>query len=305
MPFGNITAEVYDLIASLGLEADGYADDTQVRCSGPAHQQSDLVRRLAAGIVRIREWFADNRLRLNEDKTQVIWLGTQQQLNNFAVSDLDLPSAKVPVSSAVKNLGVTFDRCMTMADHVASLSRTCFFQLRQLRTVRSSLSLDAAKTLTQAFICSRQDYCNNIHTRISKQLLQRLQCVQNAAARFVTGERKFDHITPVLSELHWLPVQKRILFKVGVVFYKWLHTKAPSYLTEMCTSSSSLTNRPRLRSADSDMMAVPRTRTAYGDRGFNAAGPRMWNSLPADLRDPSISLEMFRRGLKTFLFSQS
>jgi hypothetical protein len=119
------TAEVYDLIHSLGLEVDGYADDMQVRCSGPATQQSDLVRRLAAGIVKIRDWFADNRLRLNEDKTQVIWLGTRQQLIKIDVSQLVLPSANVPFSDSVKNLGVTFDRCLTLKDHVASLSKSC------------------------------------------------------------------------------------------------------------------------------------------------------------------------------------
>ena len=299
------TAEVYDLIHSLGLEVDGYADDMQVRCSGPATQQSDLVRRLAAGIVKIRDWFADNRLRLNEDKTQVIWLGTRQQLIKIDVSQLVLPSANVPFSDSVKNLGVTFDRCLTLKDHVTSLSKSCFYQLRQLRTIRKSLSLDAAKTLAQAFICSRLDYCNSLYAGISGQLFQRLQAVQNATARLVTGARKFDHVTPVLRELHWLPVRQRVTFKLGLLAYKSQHRLAPPYLVDMCLPMSSCTRRRNLRSEDENKLVVPRTKTAYGDRGFNVSGPKTWNSLPVNLRDPSISLAVFRRDLKTFLFSVS
>ena len=299
------TAEVFDLVHSLGLEVDGYADDLQVRCSGPAHQQAALVSRLTAGIVAIREWFADNRLRLNEDKTQVIWLGTRQQLTKIDTTHLVLPNATVPFSPSVKNLGVTFDRCLTMKEHVSSLSKSCLFQLRQLRTIRRSLTPDAAKTLAQAFICSRLDYCNSLFAGISKRLLQRLQAVQNATARMVTGARKFDHISPVIRELHWLPVRQRIAFKLALLAYKAQRSMVPGYLADMCVPTSSCSRRRNLRSERANMLNVPMTKTAYGERGFNSSGPRTWNSLPANLRDPGVSLEAFRKGLKTYLFSSS
>ena len=90
---------------------------------------------------------------------------------------------------------------MSMADHVASLCRSCFFQLRQLRLVRSSLTDDSAKTLVHTFISIRLAYCNSVLYGVSGRLLRKLQTVQNAAARVVTRPRKFDHITPVLNEL--------------------------------------------------------------------------------------------------------
>jgi len=88
----------------------------------------------------------------------------------------------------------------------------CLFQLHPLRTVSHSLSVDAAKTLASAFISSRLDYCNSLPAGATSGLLTKLQSVQNAAARFVTMSRKFDHIKPVLHDLHWLHFRRIITF---------------------------------------------------------------------------------------------
>ena len=171
------------------------------------------ICRLATCIERIRDWMADNHLKLNEEKTQIIWLGTRQQLNKVTARALTLPNATVEFSTTVKDLGVVLDSQLTMADHIAALSRSCFFYIRQLRSIRKSLTTDAMKTLVYAFVSSRIDYCNSILAGVSGQLLQRLQSVQNAAARLVTGARRSDRMTPILRQLHWLPVRQRITFK--------------------------------------------------------------------------------------------
>jgi len=98
----------------------------------------------------------------------------------------------------------------------------CFWQLRQLRLVRSSLTSDTAKTLVHAFVSSRIDYYNSLLYGVSDGLLRKLRAVQNAAARVVTGARKFDHITPVLRELHWLPVRQRIKY-IWNLAYMYVH----------------------------------------------------------------------------------
>ena len=85
-----------------------------------------------------------------------------------------------------------------MADHVAALSRSCFFYMRQLRSIKQALTPDAKRTLIHAFISSRLD-CNSILAGVSGQLLHKLQVVQNTAARLVTGARKCERMTPVLT----------------------------------------------------------------------------------------------------------
>ena len=117
-----------------------------------------------------------------------------------------------------------------------AVRHSCFFQLSQLRTIRSSLTTDAAKTLAQAFVGGRLDYCNSILYGVSEELLRRRQSIQNAAARFITGTRKYDHITPVLRNLHWLPVRQRIIFKIATLMYRCLNRLAPSYLAAATAS---------------------------------------------------------------------
>ena len=117
-------------------------------------------------------------------------------------------------SSTVYDLGFLLDSQLTTKDHVSALCRSCFWQQRQLRLVRSSLTSDTAKTLVHAFVSSRLDYCNSLLYGVGDGLLKKLQAVQNAASRIVTGAKTFDHITPVLRDLHWLPVRQRIKYKL-------------------------------------------------------------------------------------------
>ena len=126
---------------------------------------------------------------------------------------------------------------------------------------------------------------------------------QRFGTRKCTLQRRRDHITPILRDLHWLPVRCRVDYKLALLVYKSLHGLAPFYLADDCILASSDKYRRRLRSADVDTYIVPRTRTRFGDRSFSAAGPRIWNSLPPELRRPDTELGEFRRSLKTFLFA--
>ena len=146
-----------------------------------------------------------------------------------------------------------------------------------------------------AFVSSHIDCCNIILAGVSGQLLQRLQSVQNAAARLVTGARRSDRMTPILRQLHWLPVCQRIIFKTAVLVYKCLHGMVSPYLLTYCELTSSHGGRRHLCSAESGQLTVPPMKTNYGDRRFAAYGPVMWNSLPAELRLLNISLPVFRK----------
>jgi len=118
---------------------------------------------------------------------------------------------------------------------------------------------------------------------ITDTLLQRLQSVQNAAARLVTGTRRSEHITPVLRSLHWLPVRQRITFKVATIVHKCLNGRAPVYLSNDQQYAGQ--RRTGMRSASAALMEVLRSRTAVGDRSFSIAGPQVWNTRPASVRD--------------------
>ena len=171
----------------------------------------------------------------------------------------------------------------------------------QLRPAIRSLSEDASKALVQAFVSCRLDYCNSLLFGIADGLMCRLQSVQNAAARLVTGTRRCDHITPVHRQLHWLPVRQRVNFKVAALVHRSLSGDAPPYLADDCRLVADVRER-RLRSADARAGVVTRTRSNFGDKCFAAAGPRLWNSLPLELRHPDIYHCSLRRSLKKLLF---
>ena len=167
--------------------------------------------------------------------------------------------------------------------HVSSMCRSAYCFLRQLRQVVRSLTEDAAKTVVHAFISMRLNYCNSLLCGISATLLRRLQSVQNAAARVITRTPRRDHITPILHRLHWLPVRQRVAFKFAVLVYKALNNRAPEYLSQDCRLVGD-SGRRELRSSHNYTCASVTSSTRFGDRAFAAAGPRLWNSLPGDVR---------------------
>ena len=143
--------------------------------------------------------------------------------------------------------------------------------------------------------------CNSLLYGLPQHLISRLQSIQNTAARVVTRTRKFDHITPVLKQLHWLPVRYRIVFKILLLVYKALNGTAPSYISELLKYH---TSERKLRSSSQHLLATPKARLkTYGEKAF-AAAPRLWNSIPLELRSNS-SIDIFKRHLKTYLFKQA
>ena len=161
------------------------------------------------------------------------------------------------------------------------------------------LKLDTLLELIHAFITSRLDFCNSLLVGLPQSTLRRLQSVQNAAARLLAGTNISNHITPILYKLHWLPINQRIRFKIILVTFKALHGFAPFYIQNMLRPR---TVRPGLRSTN-NMLFVPQTRlVSYGDKAFSCIAPRLWNSLPEDLREIQ-NISLFQQRLKTYLFT--
>jgi len=134
-------SELFDIVSEFGFTSHAYADDTQLYISVPAASCPEAIERFASCLEHVRDWMASNRLKLNEDKTQIIWLGTRHQLNKTLPQTLTLRNGTVlQFSTAVKNIGVLIDSQLTMADHIVAVCRSGFFQLRQLRLIRQSLT---------------------------------------------------------------------------------------------------------------------------------------------------------------------
>ena len=157
-----------------------------------------------------------------------------------------------------------------------SVTKSAFFHLKNISRLRPSLSNTVAETLIHGFISNRLDYCNGVLFGIPSKTLDRLQHVQNSAARVLTHTKPWQHITRTLTHLHWLPVKYRISYKLLLLTYKSLHSQAPQYLSDLLHQH---TPSRSLRSSDSGLLSVPRTsRRNFGDRAFSVAAPTLWNS---------------------------
>jgi len=255
------------------------------------------------GINEIEVWMRSNRLRLNMDKTQVMWLGSKPQLAKITQQGLNIGGTVVMPVQTAKNLGCLFDSELTLKPHINAVTKSCFYQLRQIRSIRNMLSADAVKTLVHSFISNRIDYCNSIFFGAPNSTLTKLQSVLNAAARLITSTTRFDHIQPVLKELHWLPIRQRINYKIASLVRGCVNGEGPSYIQDLVTTTASCPGRAHLRSAQHRDLVLPRSRTKrLGNRSFRLAAPIVWNALPVSLHCLSGNCVQFKSKLKTHLF---
>ncbi len=164
-----------------------------------------------------------------------------------------------------------------------------------LETLPSYRTVSDAEKLVHAFMTSRLDYCNALLGGCPASSINKLQIVQNAAARVLTRSRKYDHITPILQSLHWLPIKFCISYKI--LFYL-----APVYQTNLLSRYNPTRS---LRSQNSGLLVVPRiAKSTKGGRTFSYLAPKLWNSLPDNVQG-SDTLSLFKSRLNTYIFSQA
>ena len=165
---------------------------------------------MEACLLDIKEWMAQNFLLLNSDKTEIMVVGPKSLRNNLSAYMPNIDGISITSSAVIKDLGVTLDSDLAFDAHIKNISRVAFYHLRNISKIRKMLSLHNAEILVHAFVTSRLDYCNALLSGCANSTLNGLQLIQNAAAHILTRTRRFEHISPVLASLHWLPVKFRI-----------------------------------------------------------------------------------------------
>ena len=216
---------------------------------------------------------------------------------------LIIGNTTIPFSSSVRCLEVTLDPTLSFQQHISNVYRSAYLELRKISSVRHLLSAEATTTLVCAFIFSKLDHCNSLLAGLPKHLTHRLQRIQNNAARLVCKSSKFEHVSPLLHSLHWLPISDRIDYKISSLTHSAICGTGPEYLSELDQIYSP--SRPLRSSSDTRLLCIPSVRTkTYGQRSFSYHAPTTWNNLPAPLRHTE-SVTSFKTSLKTHLFSLS
>ena len=293
-----------------------YADDTQLYTSFSVSDSSSGLSALESTISSVSSWMSANFLSLNPTKTEFLLIGNRPQLSKANNTVLSLPNNITiqPVSSA-RNLGIIFDSELSFSQHISSLSKSCFYHIRNLRRIRSSIDLPTATTIAVSLIHSKLDYCNSLFLNLPNTQLDKLQFILNSAARAITSASKYSRITPILKSLHWLKIKERIQYKILSLTYSTIQFNQPSYLRNLLT----VQNKINTRSSSSVTLIRPSnpSNLMITNRSFTYTAPFLWNSLPLDLRLPSdvtspgqtpilsMSPSVFHKRLKTYLFNLS
>ena len=309
--FALYTTPLSSLISSYALDHHLYADDTQLFTSFTPSNSLDSISSIETAFNCISDWMTHNFLAINPSKTEFILIGTPSQLSKLQNPALTIsPSISILPVSSVRNLGVIFDKHLSLHDHITKVYQTCFFHIRDLRRIRPCLTLATASTIGTALVQSKLDYCNSLFVNLPNTEIHRLQFLQNSLARAIYRSPKHCHISPILQSLHWLKIPERISYKIVSLTYKLLHFSDPPYLSNLIQISPGST-----RSSDYVTLVRPaiQSRSAVSGRAFQYVASQLWNSLPNHMKIPhpdnptvpTLSHNEFHTELKKYLFFKS
>ncbi len=320
--FTQYASSLFDVIYQHLDDGHGFADDHQLYLPFSASSilsQQEAIYRMENCLCDIKAWMLSYKLKMNDSKTEFMIVSSRQQLDKLCVDSIRVGDSVVKAVDNVRDLGAYLDKNMSMGTHINAKCTAAFKQLYNLRRIRKYLTREATETLVHSFIFSHIDYCNALLYDLPKYQIHKLQRIQNMAAKLIFQQPKFSHNTPLLIELHWLPVEYRIRFKLLILTFKGVHKMAPQYICDMFVirtnryASRSSTSIQDIRFVDGFVdseiessfvicLTVPKTnRETFMERSLPVAGPLLWNSLPENLRREN-DFENFKKVLKTYLF---
>ena len=236
----------------------------------------------------VHRWFILNGLSLNPDKSEAIVVGTAaRQRREGETSTIALGGNSIAVSKAVRTLGVTIDSTLSFDHHVTNICKTSFCHIRALRRIRKLLLATDIRSVATAVVSSRLDYCNSLLNDMTDRNTNRLQRVLNSLARLITNSNSRRHITSVVAEFHWLPVNARIDYKLVLLTYEPLTTERPIYLSKLLIGQSDSYDLAVIVS-----YAMTALRQFFCSRAFCHSAPTVWNSLPCTITDEFRSVSL-------------
>ena len=277
-----------------------YADDCQFLIKGKVEDFRNIIAKAEKVLTKAKRYFDQNGLLINPGKTQFIIIGSRQNIARLPEDiHINFENNNIIPSPSVKNLGIYIDRFMTFEVHVEEVRKKVMGILIFLNRIKDSIPLTTRTQVFETLPLSIINYCLKIWGTANKAQLQKVQVLQNFAARIAVGNiRKYEHITPHINKLKWLKMSNKCIFDTCIYIFKLLNHQLPAWLLSL----------PRVRelifrnTRQQNNLFVPPTRTMVGEREMGVRGPKLWNSLPESVKS-STSIHSFKRSLKAYLLA--
>ena len=299
------TSSLSRLLDAHGVAYHLYADDTQVYI--PIIDMGECMNKINLIMSDIRSWMYSRKLKLNENKTDIILINGNNKRSVYdQVALIHIGDVPVEPSLNVKNIGVVFDRSLNYEKQIDDVVRKCNFHIINLYRIRKYLNRDALLTLIHALVTTNIDYCNSLYYDIPNKCLKKLQSILNRAARLIFYLPPRTSTTKYLIQLHWLPIKARIEFKICLLVYKTLNFGKPKYLFDLLVRNSNSSHIALRSTGDPFKLNEPMAlnNRAFNYRSFSYCAPRLYNSLPITIKQAK-SINTFKTMLKTYLFEKS
>ena len=280
-----------------------YADDTQLYIGFQAIVPSNVAiteSTIHECLDEIKQWMKENYLKINAGKTKFIVICSPYQLSNCQSNTIPLinneDSKELEKLNTVLSLGVTIDSTLSLKNLVNTKCSEAYFKLRNISRLRYCLDTPMRIMLVRNLILPKLDYCNAILANILKYLINKLQRVMNASVRFIYDIKKHDHISYYLKKAHFLPVKKRIEFKLCTLVFKITHNLAPTYLKDLVKLH--IPSRDLRVGRDSFMVESRKQSKTISNKMAE-----VWNILPKHIRRAN-DITTFNKMLKTTYFME-
>ena len=234
----------YVIQANSMININGYADDHSLNKNFSADNRNDetsTIRLLELCMTDIKDWMDSNRLKMNTTKTEFIMFGWKKQLQKCITETMKVNDDMVPRSNTVKCLGAWLDQHLSFKTHIKKKCQTAMMNLQKIKTIHHMLSQEACHQQILGLVMSHLDYVNAILINLPQREINKLQRIQNMAAKIVLCKSKYESSRESLWELHWLPIHRRIQHKIQM--YEWAGTR----LSHQSTTNASRQSITQIR----------------------------------------------------------
>ena len=293
-------SDMYKIANYHNLNVHFYADDTQLYIGFNPTTSTDLtINKIKTCLTEISHWMNSIYVKLNIDKTDIIFIGKPSKLKSNPVTiDYGPQVYSSNNNKKLKILGNIINENMTYKDSISRCIRSCYFSLYKLKSIRHYLDEATKIRLAKTYILNRLDYCNVLYSKCNKSELYLLQKVINSAIRFIYGLSRDTSITPFALKCHFLPVEYRIMYKCVMLVYKTINSCGPKYLSDIFKFKEIRHDGLRV-STDILLLDYPKNiNSTYGKMVKN------WNELPCELRYVT-NYNKFSKDLKTYYFKKA
>ncbi len=279
----------------------GYADDTQSLSQATKTDVSGLVKKAGESVTVARRIFADRGLKMNASKTQVILCGSGPLLSRLnPLPEMVIDGESIVFEETIRDLGVQLDQNMTFTAHVDNLTHQMCWILCYISRIRYSLTEQAARLLVNSLVMSKLSYCSVVWGGIRKTEVMRLQRIVNFAARIIFNRKKHEHVSPLLRQLNWLSVENRLKLDTACFMFKVAHDMVPNTISEMFTRVIEVSQHITRQASN---FYIPIMRTQAGRRTLSFRGPKVWTTVPRNLKD-SMDQRSFRCAYRQILLQK-